>query len=30
MLDQIEADLANEKLGVAEEERLRRRAELIR
>jgi hypothetical protein len=30
MLDQIEAQLADEKLGVAEEERLRRRDDLIR
>ena len=30
MLDQIEAQLADEKLVAAEEERLRRRAELIR
>jgi hypothetical protein len=30
MLDQIEAELAGEKLGAAEEERLRQRAELIR
>jgi len=30
MLDQIEAQLADEKLGTAEEERLRQRAELIR
>ena len=30
MLDKIEAKLANEKLEVAERERLRQRAELIR
>jgi hypothetical protein len=30
MLDRIEAELAGEKLGAAEEERLRQRAELIR
>ena len=30
MLDQIEAQLADEKMVAAEEERLRRRAELIR
>jgi hypothetical protein len=30
MLDQIEAQLADEKLAAAEEDRLRRRAELIR
>ena len=30
MLDQIEAQLADEKLGAAEEERLRRRGDLIR
>jgi hypothetical protein len=30
MLEKIEAKLANEKLEAAEEERLRRRAELIR
>ena len=30
LLAQIEADLANEKLKAAEEERLRQRAELIR
>jgi hypothetical protein len=29
ILDQIEAELAGEKLGAAEKERLRRRAELI-
>jgi len=30
MLDRIEAQLADEKLGAAEEERLRQRTELIR
>jgi hypothetical protein len=30
MLDQIEAQLADEKLAAAEEDRLRKRAELIR
>jgi hypothetical protein len=30
MLDRIEAQLADEKLGAAEEQRLRQRAELIR
>jgi hypothetical protein len=30
MLDRIEAKLANERLEVADQERLRRRAELIR